>query len=261
MILIVANIQKQMDNLIDIAKEAVDAIDKRVKQDAKDKFGKEVAMGADGTPTLYIDKIAEDVAMEIIGKEANVLSEEIGFIDNGKEYTFVLDPIDGTRNAVHGIPFYAISIAIGKRDVRGVEYGIVKNVPTGDIYEAFKGEGAYLNGRKIEVSRDFSDIIYVLVLGESGNEKTWKLVNFYIIRAMGAAALEMCLVASGAAHAYFMPQESLRVTDFAAGCLIVREAGGEVYNANGEVLNVPFDLRVRSSVLAVADKNIMEALL
>jgi len=250
-----------MEKLIDIAKEAIKAIDKIIKKDAKNNFCKEIGMGADGTPTLYIDKIAEDAAIDVIGKEANILSEEIGFIDNGKEYTFIIDPIDGTRNAVHGIPFYGISIAIGRKSVEDVEYGIVKNIPTGDVYEAFKGEGAYLNGRKIEVSKDFSDIIYVLVLGDSGNEKTWKLVNFHTIRAMGAASLEMCLVACGAAHAYFMPNESLRVTDFAASCLIVREAGGEVYNANGEILNVPFDLKIRSSVLAVANDDIMEALL
>ena len=250
-----------MEKLIDIAKEAVEAIDKRIKNATKDSFGKEIAMGADGTPTLYIDKIAEDVAIDIIGREANILSEEIGFIDNGKEYTFIIDPIDGTRNAIHGIPFYGISIAIGRKSVEDVEYGIVKNIPTGDVYEAFKGGGAYLNGRKIEVSKDFSDMIYILVLGDSGNEKTWKLVNFNTIRAMGAAALEMCLVACGAAHAYFMPNESLRVTDFAAACLIVREAGGKVYNANGEILNVPFDLKIRSSVLAVANDDIMEALL
>jgi len=250
-----------MDYLIDIAKEAVEAIEKAIRKVARENFGKEVAMGADGTPTLYIDKVAEDAALEVIGKEANVLSEEAGYIDNGKEYTFAIDPIDGTRNAAHGIPFYGISIAIGRKSVEDVEYGIVKNIPSGDVYEAIKGEGAYLNGRRIEVSKDYSDIIYILTLGESGNEKTWKLVKFNTIRAMGAAAIEMCLVACGAAHAYFMPKESLRITDFAAGCLIVREAGGEVYNANGEVLNVPFNLKVRSSVLAVASRKIAEALL
>ena len=250
-----------MDKLIDIVKEAAEAIDRRIRKEDKNKFGLEIEMGADGTPTLYIDKVAEEEALDVIGNEANILSEEIGFIDNGKEYTIVMDPIDGTRNAFHGIPFYGISMAIGKKATDDVEYGIVKNIPTGDIYEAYKGNGAYLNGRRIEVSRDYSDIIYCLTLGESGNEKTWKLANLKTIRAMGAAALEMCLVASGAVHAYFMPKESLRVTDFAAGCLIVREAGGEVYNADGEILNVPFDLKIRSSVLAVASKDILEELI
>ncbi len=250
-----------MEKLIEIARKVVNAIDKKIRNENKKNLGKKISIGADGTPTLYIDKIAEEVALDIIGKEANVLSEEIGLIDNEKEYTFILDPIDGTRNAIHGIPFYGISIAIGKKEINDVIYGIVKNIPTGDIYEAIKGEGAFLNGEKIKVSKDFSDIIYCLVLGNAGNEKTWKLVNLGTIRAMGAAALEMCLVASGAIHAYFMPKEYLRVTDFAAGCLIVREAGGEVYNANGEILNVPIDLKIRSSVLAVCNKKILDYLM
>lgn len=250
-----------MEELISKARKVADEIEKRVKRENPAKFGKEICIGADGTPTQYIDKIAEDVAIEIIGEDANILSEEAGFIDNKKEYTFVIDPIDGTRNATHGIPFYGISIAIGKKSVEDVVYGIVKNIPTGDIYEGYKGKGAFLNGDRIEVNRDFSDPVFCLVLGESGNEKTWKLVNINSIRALGAAALEMCLVASGAIHAYFMGKESLRVTDFAASCLIVREAGGEVYNANGEVLNVPFNLDVRSSVIAVASPHLMEVLL
>jgi len=252
-----------MKELIDIARQTADAVHRRVGREHRNKFGTEMGMGADGTPTLYIDKIAEEIAMEVIGEKANILSEEAGFLDNGADYTMVIDPIDGTRNAVHGIPFYCVSIAIGKRNsmIDEVEYGIVKNLATGDVYEAFKGKGAYLNGSRIEVSRNHSDIIFVLTLGESGNERTWRKANMHTIRAMGAAALEMCLVASGAAHAYFMPKESLRVTDFAAGCLIVREAGGEVYNSNGEILNVPYSLNVRSSVLAVADDMIMEALL
>jgi len=254
---------KAMDELVETARNVAEAITRRVKREAVSKFGREVAMGADGTPTLYIDRVAEEVAMDIIGKKANILSEEIGFIDNDADYTFIIDPIDGTRNAAHGIPFYCVSIGIGRRDgsTDDVEYGLVKNIPTGDVYEAFKNKGAYLNGEKIRASQDYSDKIFVLTLGKSGNEKTWRKVNLHTIRAMGAAALEMCLVASGAAHAYFMPKESLRVTDFAAGCLIVREAVGEVYNSNGEILNVPYSLNVRSSVLAVSDDMIMEALL
>lgn len=248
--------------LIEIARRVADEIEKRVKRENPKKFGEKICIGADGTITQYIDKVAEDVALEIIGDKANILSEEIGYIDNGKEYTIVIDPIDGTRNASNGIPFYGISIAIGKEKISDVEYGVVKNIPTGDVYEAFRGKGAFLNGKRINVRNDFKKkLILILVLGDSGNEKTWKLVDFHTIRAMGAAALEMCLVASGAAHAYFMPKESLRVTDFAASCLIVREAGGEVYNANGEVVDFPFDLKVRSSILAVAEPRLLEEMI
>lgn len=249
-----------MDKLIELAREAVEAIDRRIKQERREHFGKEIAMGADGTPTAHIDRIAEEVALEVIGKEANILSEEIGYLDHGKEYTFIMDPVDGTRNAIHGIPFYCASIAIGKHDLESVKYGIIKNLTTGDCYEAFRGGGAFCNGHRITVAHDVSDVIYILVLGTSGNEKTWRLASKLTTRSLGAAALEMCMVASGAAHAYYMPRELLRITDFAAGTLMVREAGGEVYTADGEALNVPADLSVRSSVLAVAGKDIMEVL-
>ncbi len=240
-----------MQNLIKIANKVAEKIEKKVIAEDKSKFGNYVGMGADGTETQYIDKIAEDVALNIIKKEGNILSEEAGFIDNGKEYTFIVDPIDGTRNAVNGIPFYAVSVAIGKKTLNDVEYGIVKNIPTGDTYYAIKDKGAFLNGRRINVRND-GEPIYCLSLGKSGSEKTWELARKNTIRAMGAAALEMCLVASGAFSFYFIPRDILRVTDLAASTLIVREAGGEVYDAYGSKLEMPLNLEKRSSVFATS---------
>ena len=240
-----------MQNLIKIANKVAEKIEKKVRTEDKSKFGNYVGMGADGTETQYIDKIAEDVALNIIKKEGNILSEEAGFIDNGKEYTFIVDPIDGTRNAVNGIPFYAVSVAIGKKTLNDVEYGIVKNIPTGDTYYAIKDKGAFLNGRRINVRND-GEPIYCLSLGKSGSEKTWELARKNTIRAMGAAALEMCLVASGAFSFYFIPRDILRVTDLAASTLIVREAGGEVYDAYGSKLEMPLNLEKRSSVFATS---------
>ena len=247
-----------MQNLIKIANKIVEKIANKIKMEDPSKFGNYVGLGADGTETVYIDKIAEDIAIKLIGNKANVLSEEAGFIDNNKEYTFIIDPIDGTKNAISGIPFYGISIAIGKKLLSDIEYGIVKNIPTGDVYYAIKGKGAFLNGRKIKVR---NEPIYCLSLGKSGNEKTWRLANMHTIRAMGAAAIEMCLVASGAATAYFMPRDILRITDFAASSLIVREAGGEVYDAYGNILEMPFSLERRSGILATSSPSVMEELL
>lgn len=250
-----------MRELIKIANEVAEKICRAVKEHDSSKFGEYVGMGADGTETQYIDKFAEDIALKIIGDRANVLSEEAGFIDNGKEYTIVIDPIDGTRNAVHGIPFFGVSVAVGKRMLNDIEYGVVKNIPSGDTYSAQKGNGAYLNGRKIRVDKEAEEPIYCLVLGKSGNERTWRIASRSTIRAMGAAAVEMCLVAAGSAHAYFMGKETLRVTDIAASTLIVREAGGEVYDAHGKILDVPLSLDVRTSVVAAASKKLMEVLI
>ena len=115
------------------------------------RFGNNVGLGADGTATKFIDRLAENTALDLINKskvKVNVLSEEAGFIDNGGKYTFVLDPLDGTRNAYRGIPFYSVSIGVGKKCINDIEYGIVKNIPTGDVYTAEKGFGAFLNGKR-----------------------------------------------------------------------------------------------------------------
>ena len=248
---------KSMD-LAKLAEAIAKKIAKRVKQENFKKFGEYVGMGADGTETAYIDKVAEDIAIKMIGEKANVLSEEAGFIDNGKEYTLVIDPIDGTKNAINGIPFYGVSIAIGKERLSDVIYGIVINIPTGDVYKAGKDEGAYLNGRKIKVE---DKPVYCLSLGKSGNEKTWSMAKQGTVRAMGAAAVEMCLVASGAASLYFMPRDVLRVTDLAASTLIVREAGGFVYDAHGSSLDMPLNLEKRSGVIAASNPNIVGELI
>ncbi len=245
-------------DLVKLADAIAKKIARRVRSEDASKFGEYVGMGADGTETVYIDKVAEDIAIKMVGEKANVLSEEAGFIDNGKEYTLVIDPIDGTKNAMNGIPFYGVSIAIGKERLSDVEYGIVINIPTGDAYKAKKGEGATMNGRKIKVE---DKPVYCLSLGKSGNEKTWKMASQNTIRAMGAAAVEMCLVASGAASLYFMPRDVLRVTDLAASSLIVREAGGFVYDAHGSPLDMPFNLEKRSGVIAASNPKIVGELI
>ena len=250
MLLNIMHLFKSMRDLVKLADSIAKKIRKRVLNEDRKKFGEYVGMGADGTETSYIDKVAEDIAIKMVGKKANILSEEAGFIDNGKEYTMVIDPIDGTKNAINGIPFYGVSIAIGKERISDIEYGIVINIPSGDIYNAKKGEGAYLNGKRIRAKKK---PIYILSLGKSGNEKTWKMVSRDTIRAMGAAAVEMCLVASGAASLYFMPRDVLRVTDLAASTLIVREAGGFVYDAHGSILDMHFNLEERSGVIAVSN--------
>jgi fructose-1,6-bisphosphatase/inositol monophosphatase family enzyme len=249
-----------MDETIVAARDAAAAVKERLDTERTTDLRAEVAAGADGTPTLLIDRIAEEAAFDAIGTVANILSEEAGFVDNGQPTTIILDPVDGTRNAVHGIPFYCTSLAIGTTSLDSVKYGLVVNLLTGDRYEAFGGQGAFLNDRPITVTDDASDIIYVLVLGSRGNERSLRLATLYSTRALGAAALEMSLVGSGAAHAYVMPTETLRITDFAAAALIVREAGGEVYDATGARLEAPIDLNCRRSVVAVASTAVYEAI-
>ncbi|RLF45421.1 MAG: inositol monophosphatase [Thermoplasmata archaeon] len=256
----------EIEELKEICMKIAEDIEDRVREEKQKNFrqlSQELYMGADGTPTQRIDKIAEDIALSTVSKKMNVLSEEAGFVDYGCEYTMVIDPVDGTRNAVHGIPFYCTSIAIGKEKLSDVKYALVRNLLTGDTYTAEKGKGAFLNGSKIEVEKTSNEPIFSLALGKSGNNRMFNLLNInrLNIRSLGAAALEMCLIASGSIHAYIQGNDYLRVTDFAASTLIVREAGGEVFDIRGKLLDTRLNLKERSSVIAVSSEEFLEGIL
>ncbi len=250
------------------AKEIVDDICKKVKDSSLTsfhRFGSNVGLGADGTITKYIDKIAENVAVEKLNKskiKVNLLSEEIGFIDNNSEYTFVLDPVDGTRNAYRGIPFYAVSLAIGKKRISDVEYGIVKNIPTGSVYSAEKKVGAFLDNKKLVVP-DVPDkeILSSLTLGKNYHPVAIDLAKKEKVRSLGSASLEMCMVAKGALDFFIVGKEDIRVFDIAASTLILREAGGVVTNIFGKKLDMGFNLDDRSSVVAACNIDIIKKII
>lgn len=227
--------------------------------------GDEVGMGADGTPTKFIDKVAEDVILETLNDAdlpLNVLSEEAGFIDRGGDHTLVIDPIDGTRNATHGIPFYCTSLAIGTRSLEDIEYALIRNLATDDFYWARRGHGATVNGETVRVRPGQPDDIVLAAVSDEFSllEGYWNDPRIHL-RDMGSCALEMALVATGSFDAFVCPFPFLRVIDIAAATLIVREAGGEVYTPTGERLDVPFDLTERAAVLAVAREDLLGVLL
>ena len=229
------------------------------------KFGNNIGIGADGSVTKYVDKIAEDAALNVLEKskiKVNLLSEEIGFVDHGADYTFVLDPIDGTRNAYIGIPFFAVSLAIGKSKISDIEYGIVKNIPTGDIFTAKKGYGAFLNKKRIGVP-DVPDkeLCSSLALGKNFDKLTITLAKKEKVRSLGSASLEMCMVAIGALDFYVVGKEYIRVVDIAAATLILREAGGIVSNIFGEELDMPFNLDDRTSIVAACNEELIQKII
>jgi len=251
-----------------LAYKTAEAVSRKIKRAISTeflKFGSTIGLGADGTVTKYVDKIAEDAALNVINKskkKVNVLSEEIGFIDNKAEYTFVLDPIDGTRNASRGIPFYSVSIAVGKKTISDVEYGIVKNIPTGDVFTAEKGFGAFLNKKRIGVPEiPDKEILSSLALGNNYDKVTLKLAKCEKVRSLGSASLEMCMVAIGGLDYYVIGKEYLRVVDIAASTLILREAGGIVTNIVGENLDIPFSLDVHTSVVAACNMDIVKEII
>jgi fructose-1,6-bisphosphatase/inositol monophosphatase family enzyme len=233
-------------------------------------IGEELGMGADGTPTSRIDKIAEDVILaklDEMGMDLNVLSEEAGHIDRGGARTLVMDPIDGTFNCITGVPFYSVSLAVGTRSLQDIDHAFVQNVVTGDAYHAIKGKGAYKNGRRIGV-RQFPGArgVALMYLGRYATSRTYRMARAsQRSRSFGCSSLEMCLVAEGKADAFLMDcdvyEKSIRVVDIAASALILREAGGALVDLEGRDLDMPFELATRANFLAYGDGRMREGIL
>jgi myo-inositol-1(or 4)-monophosphatase len=167
-----------------------------------------------------LDVAADEVALRVlVGAGMQVVSEESGVTGNG-ELTVVVDPIDGSTNCDRGIPFYATSLAV----MRGQELvaGLVMNQATGAVFEAQKGAGATRDGEAIlpSTQRDLAQAI----VGFSGLPS--RHLGWAQHRALGAASLEICLVADGSLDIYAVAQQStLNPWDYLAGMLIAREAG------------------------------------
>ena len=148
----------------------------------------------------------------------SILSEEEGIENNkDKNNTWVVDPIDGTINYLHGVPHFAISIALKSHDqiIAGLIYDPIKD----EMFYAEKNNGAYLNNQRIKVSKR-NNIEDCLFAAGSKFETSEEL----LIRKSGCAALDMAYVAAGRYDGYF--QKNLNLWDIAAGIVIVKEAGG-----------------------------------
>ena len=168
-------------------------------------------------------------------------SEKCGDPNNG--WAFVVDPIDGTTNFVRGMSQSAISVALAKDGV--VEYGVVLDPFKNELFSAKRGGGAYLNGKPIHVSDKPLDkgifgmgtAIYNREFEEQTMSVTAQLFKRSCdFRRMGAAALDLCYVAAGRYDAFF--EFSLAPWDFAAGSLIITEAGGRICTMEGESLPI-----------------------
>ena len=250
--------------IIDMAR----LVTKKVMAIPMEDRGKKVAMGADGTDTSYIDKVAEDAILEFMDQkdvQANLLSEEAGFVDRGFDDVLVIDPVDGTYNASRGIPFFSISVARGNKILADLTEGLVMNMVSGDIYYAEKGKGAFLNNQPINVREPENGLVLMAYMGSNASPRTYELAaRFRRVRALGAASLDLCAVASGMADAYYLEylpaERSLRIMDIAAGVLILREAGGEAYTPKGEILDMPLSLDVRKNIMAIGSEKVLEAL-
>ncbi|WP_321417082.1 bifunctional fructose-bisphosphatase/inositol-phosphate phosphatase [uncultured Methanomethylovorans sp.] len=198
-------------------------------------------IGADGTPTKLIDEVSESAIFQELqndGRSMRVISEEFGEKQIGcnPEMTIIMDPLDGTHNALTGIPFYSISIAIANPCHAGINFGYVKDLVTGDVYCAEFGKGAYLNGQRVHTSKN-SNLMESCISVYGYRQSVTKTANISQairrIRILGCISLELCYVASGKLDAFIDIRGSLRLTDVAAGKLIIEEAGGTVTDEKG----------------------------
>ena len=168
----------------------------------------------------HLDVVADEVARRVLGGAGfRVVSEESGVTGDG-DYTVVVDPIDGSTNCDHGVPFYATSLAV-LRDHELVA-ALVMNQATGTVFEAESGAGATRDGTPIAPSTQ-TQLSHALVAFSGLPQRHLGWAQY---RALGAASLEICLVADGSLDVYGVAQQStLNPWDYLAGLLIVHEAG------------------------------------
>lgn len=226
-------------------------------QDTLDRHSK-VGMGAGGNPTSRADAALEAAILEAAADlGVSVLSEEAGYVDNGSPLLAVVDPLDGSRNAGRGIPLHCTSVAIGRTTRKGtmakLDAGVVQNLVTGDLYAAKRGKGAFLNGAPVAAQPFDPDEVIVGVIADYASTEIDEAHarREHHLRDLGSAALELCLVGTGAMDAFVVRRPWLRVIDIAAATLFAREAGGTVLDAaTGEDLDMPLNLEARAGLLA-----------
>ena len=204
----------------------------------------QVSLKGPGDFVTNCDKKVEKILIDELLKvrpSYSILSEEIGEINNDDSFKWIIDPIDGTANFLHGIPHFAISIGLehNKEIVCGIIYDPIKN----EMFTAEKGNGSYLNNQRMRVSsRSKLEDCIVFTGGPKREAKNRELAlkeyyKFSIkvltpIRKLGSASLDMAYVDAGRCDGFW--QRNLNYWDIAAGIILVKESGGFVTDFKGE---------------------------
>lgn len=190
----------------------------------------------------YVDKEAEKKIVEALSKilpEAGFITEEGTNTTRADRYNWVIDPLDGTTNFIHGVPVFAVSIAL--IDGEEVILGVVYEVNRHECFYAMKGGGAFCNDTKIKVSP--APDLSASLIATGFPYYNFELIDKYLaalksmmqkthgLRRFGSAATDLCYVASGRIEGFF--EYNLNSYDVAAGALIVQEAGGAVTDFSG----------------------------
>lgn len=193
-------------------------------------------------PVTIADKSSQQAIITFLGKKFPshaFIGEEDGLKQACSDYCWIIDPLDGTVNFIHGVPFFCVSIGLlykGKI-IAGAVYAPCLN----ELFAAQKGSGAWLNGKKIKVSRESKLVRSLVVTGfpydiDSGTGRIMKslasvIVNVQGVRRLGSAALDLAYVSCGRFEAFW--EKGLQPWDVAAGAIMVEEAGGKVTDYAG----------------------------
>ncbi len=225
----------------------------------------EEGRGAGGDKTHGIDRIAEEVILtelEALQEPLTLVSEEAGIIHlrGGGGITVVVDPIDGSRNAVAGIPLFCTSIAVADGETIGSVYlGYVINLVNGDRFWAERGRHSFFQGVRMQSqqSGDVSLVAYEAPVPSQDLPMISSLLSEATrVRCLGAMALDLCYLAVGAISIFTTPSPS-RSFDFAAGCLMATEAGGVVTDVQGNsIQSVSLGLHKSTTLLAAGNREL-----
>jgi myo-inositol-1(or 4)-monophosphatase len=174
----------------------------------------------------------------------DILAEESGATQGHSEFRWIIDPLDGTVNYSHGFPSYCVSIGLEKNGE--IVLGVIYSPCLDELFVAEKGKGSTLNSKPIAVSSTASLKKSLLITGfaydvsQSDNDNLDHFKNFVkesqAVRRMGSAALDLCYVAAGRADGFW--ELNLHAWDMAAGVLIIREAGGQITNFDGDEFKI-----------------------
>lgn len=191
-----------------------------------------------------VDKLSEEMIITHIKKaypDHCILSEETGYQKGyNEEYCWVIDPLDGTRNFMHGLPQFSISIAVMKNNA--AELGLIYDPIRQELFTATRGQGAYVNSRRMRISQTqkLSQALIGTGFPYQNKDNTQKYISAFEkvfsncgdIRRAGSAALDLAYVAAGRLDGFWQ-MSGLQIWDMAAGSLMIKEAGGIVCDFKG----------------------------
>ena len=194
-----------------------------------------------------VEKILYD-SLKKARPDFGFIMEEGGEIEGNCEYSFVIDPIDGTTNFMHAVPYFCVSVGVQKTTHAGKEIvsGVIYDPVHDEVFMAEVGKGAFVNQRRLLVSKRTSDFYFVTGTSRRKGQHSREcsaMADYAdgidcVLRRGGAAALDLAYVAAGRYDAAWFPK--LKAWDMAAGIVIVKEAGGIVCLPSGKAGN-PYD--------------------